>query len=595
LYVNRLAAGSGKVFAGTNRGMYVSSDSGRSWQLLHEITTDRRVFSVLYHNGALHAGTLGGIHRSNDLGAHWSLSSDIGYGSVNELLAINLTTLVAGTLSKGIFRSSDAGNNWVMVDSQEHSGGILAGTIKDGSVFFGTDRSTILRSTDYGNHWSDESSPDFYGVVYGVTSIDGILYASSYGDMHRSSDNGTTWTKLPAPYPYNYTTTIFRKGDILFIGMHSGGLFRSTDGGERWVELSLADGKVDRIGTIGSYILTKGPDILPLCTTDGGKTWSPPSQQFDGLSFIARKDSALYASTYYSGNYRSLDSGRTWQQLDSLFIGYDVQTLHLLDTVILAGTRYFGVMRSSDDGKTFVKSSTGLPEQTAVTAFASIGDVVYASTSKGFYASTDFGVSWTLISGATSFKVLLAKETLLFAISGQAFMRSSDQGITWETSTDARFSSIALSDTILFASTFDAGVFRSTNYGQVWVGMSDGLDDTTAYTVHCDGDVLYAGTPKGVYTTKPTSSVVLGVTHAPQVTLMPSPAQTSLTIRTSGRVDRFSICDVTGRRLATNVDYKLDAGYVNLTLDIRTLDSGIYIALLTVDGNEVARKFTVIK
>jgi hypothetical protein len=88
--------------------------------------------------GDLFAGTAGGVFRSTNSGSNWtSVSSgltDLGVPA----LAVDGTSLFAGTFSGGAFVSSDKGGNWTPVNSGLTSPWVNALAVIGGKLFAGT-------------------------------------------------------------------------------------------------------------------------------------------------------------------------------------------------------------------------------------------------------------------------------------------------------------------------------------------------------------------------------------------------------------------------------------------------------------------------
>src|SRR5262249_38515235 len=100
----------------------------------------------------LFAGSNNGVFRSSDAGASWS-PADNGLGSRNARLVTAIgASLFAGTTDAGLFRSSDEGASWTKVDDLQDLNGFGLGA-SGTSLLAATDRG-VFRSTDHGDHWT---------------------------------------------------------------------------------------------------------------------------------------------------------------------------------------------------------------------------------------------------------------------------------------------------------------------------------------------------------------------------------------------------------------------------------------------------------
>ena len=240
-----------------------------------------------------------------------------------------------------------------------------------------------------------------------------------------------------------------------YMGVASGGLFRTTDAGANWVP--IADGKIP-VGSMGSIaVADSDPKVIYVGTgsdgvrsnvstgrgvyktTDGGDTW-----QFVGLYdagqigavrihptnpdvvWVAAMGDA-FKKNDERGIFKTVDGGRTWKKV--LFVNdgvgaMDVELqpgnpavvyawmsrLERKPWTIISGSRDGGFYKSTNGGDTFTKIATGLPTELigkanlAVTAAKP--DRVYALIEAlpggGFYRSDDSGQRWALINPQAS-------------------------------------------------------------------------------------------------------------------------------------------------------------------------------------------------
>lgn len=235
-----------------------------------------------------------------------------------------------------------------------------------------------------------------------------------------------------------------------YMGVASGGLFRTTDGGASWV--AITDGKVP-LGSTGCVAVAESdPNVIYLGTgsddvrsnvstgrgmyktTDGGQTWKfiglydagqigsvrihPTNPDIVWVSAVGN----AFKSNAERGVFKTTDGGQTWRKV--LFVSDSVgamdvelqpgnpnivyawmSRLERKPWTIISGAREGGFYKSSDGGEHFTKITTGLPNELigkanlAVTAAKPdrIYALVEAKPSGGFYRSDDAGQTWTLV------------------------------------------------------------------------------------------------------------------------------------------------------------------------------------------------------
>ena len=147
----------GLLYAGTHSGIYLSNDTGYTWEAMNEgllkknavytcnigADIDRTVtFISTFKNGQIFAAKGGQNFQSSDKGRHWSsMEGDL---SIGKILSIGNKQLVA-TASTGIFISNDAGTSWLPFSSgltsadieyiERDSDGYLYAVSSDGHFF----------------------------------------------------------------------------------------------------------------------------------------------------------------------------------------------------------------------------------------------------------------------------------------------------------------------------------------------------------------------------------------------------------------------------------------------------------------------------
>ncbi|MEK6321901.1 MAG: hypothetical protein AABN33_09475 [Acidobacteriota bacterium] len=240
-----------------------------------------------------------------------------------------------------------------------------------------------------------------------------------------------------------------------YMGVASGGLFRTTDFGTTWAPIT--DGKVP-LGSTGCVaVADSDPNVIYLGTgsdgmrsnvstgrgmyksTDSGQTWKfiglynagqigsvrihPTSPDIVWVS--AQGDA--FKSNAERGVFKTTDGGQTWRKV--LFLSDSVGSMDVelqpgnpnvvyawmsrierKPWTIISGSREGGFYKSSDGGEHFTKIADGLPAELigkgnlAVTAANPnrIYALVEAKPGGGLYRSDDAGQTWTLVNSQGS-------------------------------------------------------------------------------------------------------------------------------------------------------------------------------------------------
>jgi photosystem II stability/assembly factor-like uncharacterized protein len=281
-----------------------------------------------------------------------------------------------GSTGGGVWKTVDGGQSWKPVSDGFFGGtiGAVAVAPSDPSVVYaGTGEETIRgnvspgagmwKSTDAGKSWTHIGLDDSQQIarIRVHPSNPDLLYVAALGhtfgpnDMrgvYRSRDGGKNWERVlfvnrdsgavdlnmdPSNPRILYASTWrFRRGAYFFdSGGEGSALWKSTDGGDTWKELSRNKGMPKgTLGIIGVSVSPSNPQNVYAIveakeggvfrSRDGGDTWSKTSDSAD-LRQRAWYYSRIYADpkdedTAYVVNVRfhkTKDGGRTWSAINT--------------------------------------------------------------------------------------------------------------------------------------------------------------------------------------------------------------------------------------------------------------------------------------
>ncbi len=336
--------------------------------------------------------------------------------------------------------------------------------------------------------------------------------------------------------------------DIVYLASASGGIWKTTDGGDLWIPLtdelsSLNHGCVALdpsnpdtvyVGT-GEYPTNTNGDGL-FRSFDGGITWTRIATTGQVGTRCSRiivdpTDPDIIHVTGNSGYIRSTDGGLSWSTM--LFGSASDLALNPLNPSILyVGRRGDGVYQSTDGGTSLVRLGGGLPSSNVARILVSIAasnpDIVYTaivdngSHLRGLYKTTDGGAIWTLMGNTPDFPypqgwydVFLGvdptdEDTLFaggvfpsYAVAG--VIRSTDGGANWTDISVDPFGgqlhpdqhAVAFGPTGALWVGNDGGIWRSDNGGQSWQNKNATLTLTQNYNIALhptDPDLMMGGT-----------------------------------------------------------------------------------------------------
>lgn len=381
-----------------------------------------------------------------------------------------------------VYRSSDEGFTWSLV-SQIGWNRITCITVNENnSVFIGTYGTGLFRSTDNGTSWSKLIINSNFDVIQAIANGgDGVIYAGcgtiggqSIG-IFRSINNGEQWSLISTIYPYNYVYSLFVSlNQTIIASLQDSGIVRTTDNGVTWNTVRL-EPAASFVGTPSGdiYCTNVGYDEFGVSrSTDDGQTWNQVNTGLPDSAIVCIASNSLgeLFAGHSTGIYRSLNNGNTWNKISNNFGSYSVLNLvYFNNQKLFAGTQFDGVLRSSDSGidweLTNYPSDDNLPIKTI---FIQNYDNIFVSVESGYgyilYKSSDGGLSWhPAIDGLNTYNI----NTLsMNKINGN-----------------------------LYTGSFPHGFFYSSNNGTTWVNRNTGLTNTyiQAISTNMNGDI-FAGT-----------------------------------------------------------------------------------------------------
>jgi photosystem II stability/assembly factor-like uncharacterized protein len=200
----------------------------------NDMGANKQVWALAVSGDNIFAGTNAGVYLSTNNGENWSLTS-LNNQSGNALL-VNGNNLFAGT-NNGIFLSTNNGLNWTQTGLS--SGSVWALAVKNNYLFAGTSGSGIYISTNNGVNWTHTVPTSYVSslIVHGNNILAGDWSAPT---VFISTDNGSNWTSISTGgSSADVILSLASLNNIVYAGADNGGVFKSTNGGLNWTQCSL--------------------------------------------------------------------------------------------------------------------------------------------------------------------------------------------------------------------------------------------------------------------------------------------------------------------------------------------------------------------
>src|SRR6266478_693950 len=486
-------------------GAYISMDAARSWRMFNlrgkiaAFAFDPSDPKVIYAGNE-------GLWRSSDVGKTWSrifprpsaktvehmrddhaeaalTSDDPAYpGGEAHFIAVDPSDskriyVLFGGFGRGgktwLCFSKDRGVSWTRL--REFAGERVRALYFDSGLRAVTESSVFLLT---GERWEQFPGPPGT-AIQSASGGRGLLYVTSAAGIHVSEDGGKNWRPvsdpLPQPSKFLAIACSSQHPQTAYVGfedMRAGllrrdkyfGIAKTTDGGQHWTPVyKEAAGKpapnVERAWIEGFYGGTGAVRDLAVSPTN---------------------PDVCYATDSCPRSFRTLNGGKTWEQIISQHAGDDRWTTTGFDVTTCYGVHFdpfdlknmfisytdVGLFKSQDGGRTWKSSIAGIPRRWQNTtywiafdpdvrgliwgAFASAHDLPRPKMwqrldpemySGGVGVSTDGGEHWMLSNMGmpeTSVTHILldpsspaGSRTLYACGFGRGVYKSTDNGKTW--------------------------------------------------------------------------------------------------------------------------------------------------------------------
>ncbi len=599
------------VIGSSTGGIWRSTDRGNTFVPVSDDQVDLAVGSLAFSKsnpsivyagmGDTKIGYLGsGVLKSTDGGATWTRISNSSLPSPGTIAKLEIDPAnpnrvyvaqyskvsVDKITSSGVYMSTDGGINWSRV---------LAGAARDVVIDPGNSRTLYAglsridkdadpafgayKSTDAGATWSSLFTAQYNltkrrDIRVAISPVNTRAIYSYFGgfiedaaDAHLrvSTDGGATWSERSlagvdtAQLGYN-TYLVADPRDALTLYIGSRDVYRSTDGGDSWTNLTRnfydsnfgfqyapggsnthTDQHAIAFSPSNPNEVYVGNDGGVSKTTDGGITFQSLNStltltQFIGISLHPTNPAISYGGTQDNGTQqRSANSG--WSEIVSGDGGRSVIDPRDPSMVFVTYTRG-DIFRLINDGRIFdaqigFNGTFGEPVENPRIAFYppfagnGVDATLYFGTWR-LFESTDLGNSWFAPSGfvdltkgitdigrdvLSTIAVARSGTNVVYTGSAQGrAMVSTNGGRSWSDITrglpDRSITSITVdpansATAYVTLSGFGSGhVFRTNNAGGTWADISGSLPDVPANTALIDpGDAntIYLGTDIGVF------------------------------------------------------------------------------------------------
>jgi photosystem II stability/assembly factor-like uncharacterized protein len=428
----------------------------------------------------------------------------------------------------GLFRGRQGGKDWERVGDELTSISVSAVDVHvdNQTIYVGTGSDGVYRSLDGGKSWTQASNllpidpnTDDYYEIFGIT-IDptdaNTVYALS-GDswyLCRTTDGGDSWTRIDGgglPWDRIEAFAIHPENNQwLYVGMYANGVYKSEDMGASWNSINGDPAN----GGFPTYVVN-----FPCLTIDPD----------NDILYAGSRDYGLWKTKDDGINWEFIEVGpntviENWDVYVLAMEPIDKSVIYTyVETVLPVQPEDEGMYRTFDGGDIWEKvpfheyPDTYRPVRQIAIA-PSDGNVVYVSTQgEGLFMTSDVTNvasvdDWQSIdNGLVDLPVYAMivhpwDNKMVYAGTPKGFFKTTNGGLTWEgkgLKDETVFALVTdpMDSNIIYAAT-DSGVYKTTNGGDTWSGEPSGLWFYSLAIgrdpLNPDANILYGGSPAGM-------------------------------------------------------------------------------------------------
>lgn len=465
------------VFAAATNGIWRSVNGGANWTQVHTGSKEDIEFkpgdvNIMYASG-------NDVYRSVDNGITWTLVG-VAQGITNTgrtLVSVSAAdpnvvyaVQASGSIFGRLYRSSDAGLSFVTT---------VVGNPASGTNYFG-----------YSSNGTGTTGQATYDMAMDVSPVNANDIYIAGIICWRSTNGGTSFIPqtewfLPNSTGYNHADVhgLYWINSTLY-SLSDGGIYKSTDNGDNWTDLSTGLG-------IRQFYRMANSQTNPNVITGGAQDNGSAARQSSGIwvdwlgadgmeGLVSPTNHLNIWGTSQNGNlYRSTNGGNSYSGLGRPSPGNWVTPLSIhptIESVLYGG--WTGVYKSTNSGSSWTSISAGTIGSmvTDLAVAPSDPNYIYASVGSTLYVTTNEGVSWTTRSAPANINDIFVDPQIPDKI-----------WIACNSSTNR--------------------ILVSTNAGASFTNISANLPAITARTVVVDDDnprTIYVGMNIGVYYKKET-------------------------------------------------------------------------------------------
>ncbi len=431
--------------------------------------------------------------------------------------------LYVGTVGSGVYRKVRFSGQWQPANSGIEPLSIIAlKSLNGDTILAGSEDYGLFFTFNGGNNWFANSNipPVSVNAIFAYTSFPNFMLVGTERGIFRSSNRGINWQMVDTMSGVTCFTTL--RDTHTFCGTKYRGIYYSSDQGRTWIRRANQPANfINDLAIISKQSIPyfyAATNIGLFFSTDLGNSWQPTILRNIGVARLDYTRDTIYVATSGAGIWRStVDNPGGLSQLNNGLFYTVVTDMFTPSSSELYATTSGGFFFSTNQGNMWFEDASGLNAQYITDIEALSGGLILAtSLGGGLFKSLNNGASWSRTDSVPQFPLFFSlavnRNNPNNIIAGTMFDMvyiTTDGGRNWrnifvDTIVNCgAINSLAIDSVVpatVFAGT-DSGFYRSINFGQTW-SRSQSIPRLPVYDICIDlnnDQIVYAATTGRIY------------------------------------------------------------------------------------------------